>query len=118
MSKFKVLFVGDNHCASKQPPGRLDNYCETSAKEFLECLQIGRDIKVDAGQGISSGGTVKVRGGYTDTGAGGFVEITAGESSNGTGGSVLINAGIGNGNLGGSINITSERHKFFCILKW
>ncbi len=48
LSKFKVLFVGDNHCASKQPPGRLDNYCETSAKEFLECLQIGRDQKVDA----------------------------------------------------------------------
>ena len=71
--------------------------------------QNGGDIKVDAGEGISSGGTVKVRGGYTETGAGGFVEIYAGGSSNGTGGDVEITAGegYGNGNVGGNVEITS-----------
>jgi hypothetical protein len=71
--------------------------------------QNGGDIKVDAGNGISEGGTVKVRGGYTETGAGGFVEITAGDSSDGDGGDVEITAGTGygNGNDGGSVLITS-----------
>ena len=71
--------------------------------------QNGGDIKVDAGEGISSGGTVKVRGGYTDTGDGGFIEIYAGGSNNGTGGNVEITAGPGNGNgnVGGSVFISS-----------
>jgi len=66
--------------------------------------QLGGDIKVDAGNGISSGGTVKVRGGYTNTGDGGFVEISAGYSSDGDGGDVQVTAG--NGYNGGSVNIS------------
>ena len=71
--------------------------------------QNGGDIKVDAGEGISSGGTVKVRGGDTSVGNGGFVEISAGQSSDGTGGNVEITAGAGNGigSVGGDVNITS-----------
>jgi hypothetical protein len=71
--------------------------------------QDGGDIKVDAGEGISSGGTVKVRGGDTGTGAGGFIEISAGQSNDGVGGNVIVNAGNGNGigNVGGSVLITS-----------
>lgn len=46
--KLKVLFIGDNHCTSKQPPKRLDDYCETSAQEFFECLQIAKKYNVDA----------------------------------------------------------------------
>jgi collagen type VII alpha len=71
--------------------------------------QDGGDIKVDAGEGISSGGTVKVRGGDTGTGAGGFIEISAGQSNDGVGGNVIVNAGNGNGigNVGGNVEITS-----------
>ena len=40
----------------------------------------GGDIKVDAGQAYSGaeGGTIKIRGGSSDTGTGGFIEIRAG----------------------------------------
>jgi hypothetical protein len=70
--------------------------------------QNGGDIKVDAGEGIEEGGTVKVRGGYTETGAGGFVEIYAGGSSDGDGGDVEITAGSSaNEGIGGSVVITS-----------
>jgi hypothetical protein len=71
--------------------------------------QDGGDIKVDAGNGISSGGTVKIRGGYTETGSGGFIQIIAGDTSNGPGGDVYVNAGngYGNGNDGGDVFITS-----------
>jgi len=70
--------------------------------------QNGGDIKVDAGEGIEEGGTVKVRGGYTETGAGGFIQITAGDSSDGDGGDVEITAGSSaNEGIGGSVVITS-----------
>ena len=71
--------------------------------------QNGGDIKVDAGEGIEEGGTVKIRGGYTETGVGGFIEITAGGSNDGDGGDVEVTAGTGygNGNDGGSVLITS-----------
>jgi len=55
----------------------------------------GGDIKVDAGEGVNSGGTVKIRAGYTLSGTGGFVELFAGNSNTGYGGPVDIYAGCG-----------------------
>jgi len=55
----------------------------------------GGDIKVDAGEGVNSGGTVKIRAGYTLSGTGGFVELYAGDSYTGYGGPVDIHAGCG-----------------------
>jgi DNA repair exonuclease SbcCD nuclease subunit len=44
----KVLFMGDNHCDSLQPPWRTDNYCLTTSQELLESLEIARDNSCDA----------------------------------------------------------------------
>lgn len=69
----------------------------------------GGDVKVDAGnsQGVNGeeGGTVKVRGGYSNTGQGGFVHIEAGSSNQGQGGDVRITAG--SGGTGGAINLSA-----------
>ena len=68
--------------------------------------QNGGDIKVDAGDGTDSGGTVKVRGGYaSNSGSGGFVELSAGGSNAGNGGSINITSGQGGSGNGGFIGI-------------
>ena len=64
----------------------------------------GGDIKVDAGNGTNSGGTVKVRAGQGDNGYGGFVEISSGYGASGNGGAININSGYGS-NQGGNIAI-------------
>lgn len=69
----------------------------------------GGDIKVDAGNGNSYGGTVKVRAGNVEGPSipgtyGGFTEIRAGNGY--TGGAVSIYGGTG-ASAGGTINITS-----------
>lgn len=70
----------------------------------------GGDVKVDAGQALGlngdEGGTVKIRGGYSQTGSGGFVNIEAGYGAGTNGGEVNINAGGGTF-VGGDITLTA-----------
>lgn len=70
----------------------------------------GGDLKLDAGQSLGlngdEGGTVKIRGGQSQTGTGGFVEITAGQGSNANGGPVRITGGYGSVN-GGDVTLTA-----------
>jgi hypothetical protein len=63
----------------------------------------GGDIKVDAGNGSGSGegGTIKVRGGYSQTGTGGFVDIYGGDSYTQNGGQINIRAGQNSTGTGG-----------------
>jgi hypothetical protein len=74
----------------------------------------GGDIKVDAGTalGVSGGqgGTVKIRGGYSQSGSGGFVEITGGNGGT-NGGDVSIRAGQGNTN-NGLVTINTPNHQW------
>ena len=64
----------------------------------------GGDIKVDAGESSEGeGGTVKIRGGYSEYN-GGFVEISSGVGASGSGGNININSGNGSVN-GGNISI-------------
>lgn len=44
----KVLFVGDNHICSKTPANRTDNYCEATLNKLNDCIEIGKQKKVDA----------------------------------------------------------------------
>ena len=64
----------------------------------------GGDIKVDAGNGVAYGGTIKVRGGRAESenGVGGFLELTAGDGyqTGGTGGDITIKPGHGAGQDG------------------
>jgi hypothetical protein len=64
----------------------------------------GGDIKVDAGESTEGdGGSVKIRGGYSEYN-GGFVEITSGYGASGSGGNINIDSGYGSVN-GGNISI-------------
>ena len=57
----------------------------------------GGDIKVDAGNSLSDqeGGTIKIRGGSSDSGQGGFVEIWSGSGT--TGANITLSAWNGGG---------------------
>ena len=62
----------------------------------------GGDVKVQAGEGVTQGGYLRMHAGDTLSGYGGFVELYAGDSNNGYGGPVNIRAGygpLGGGNL-------------------
>jgi len=64
----------------------------------------GGDIKVDAGESTEGdGGSVKIRGGYSEYN-GGFVEITSGYGASGSGGNININSEYGSVN-GGNISL-------------
>ena len=72
----------------------------------------GGDIKIDAGNSYGTnnelGGDIKIRSGYSNSGAGGFLEMRGGSGAT-TGGYVTINAGDGNTSPsnGGYVNISS-----------
>lgn len=65
----------------------------------------GGDVKVQAGEGVTQGGYLRMHAGDTLSGYGGFVELYAGNSTNEYGGPVDIHAGCGP--LGGG-NITLQ----------
>jgi DNA repair exonuclease SbcCD nuclease subunit len=44
----KVLFVGDNHISGKTPANRIGSYLEDTVNKLKDCLNIGREEKVDA----------------------------------------------------------------------
>ena len=70
----------------------------------------GGDIKVDAGNALGlngdEGGTIKIRGGSSDTGNGGFLELSSGNGAQ-NGGTISITSGYGQ-NTGGDISITAQ----------
>lgn len=62
----------------------------------------GGDVKVQAGEGVTQGGYLRMHAGDTLSGYGGFVELYAGNSTNEYGGPVNIRAGcgpLGSGNI-------------------
>lgn len=67
----------------------------------------GGDIKVDAGEGVNNGGTVKIRGGHTTNYTGGFVRLEGGYSNNGNGGEIEITAGNSGSIVGGYVTIAA-----------
>lgn len=46
--KKKVLFVGDNHISGKTPSNRIGSYLEDTVNKLKDCLNIGKNEKVDA----------------------------------------------------------------------
>jgi DNA repair exonuclease SbcCD nuclease subunit len=44
----KVLFIGDNHISDKTPENRTDNYLVATIRKLKECLNIAKELNVDA----------------------------------------------------------------------